>query len=42
VPASENLRKTGLPRCKKRSQEVGPPVRCNPFPCDPDRDTLPA
>ena len=21
---------------------VGPPARCNPFPCDPDRDTLPA
>ena len=26
---------------QKRSQEVGPPARCNPFPCDPDRDTLP-
>jgi hypothetical protein len=26
---------------QKRSQELGPPARCNPFPCDPDRDRLP-
>jgi hypothetical protein len=26
---------------QKRSQEVGPPARCNPFPCDPERDRLP-
>ena len=42
------LQRTGAPghkqppALKKRLQEVGPPARCNPFPCDPDRDTLPA
>jgi hypothetical protein len=30
------------PALQKRSQEVGPPATCNPFPCDPERDTLPA
>jgi hypothetical protein len=30
------------PALQRRSQQVGPPARCNPFPCDPDRDTLPA
>jgi hypothetical protein len=30
------------PALQKKSQEVGPKGRCNPFPCDPDRDTLPA
>jgi hypothetical protein len=26
---------------QKRWPEVGTPGRCNPFPCDPDRDRLP-
>src|SRR6516165_783535 len=30
------------PALQERLQEVGPSARCNPFPCDPDRDTLPA
>src|SRR6516162_4306553 len=30
------------PALQKGAIEVGPPARCNPFPCDPDRDTLPA
>jgi hypothetical protein len=33
---------SGLPALQKRSREVGLPATCNPFPCDPDRDTLPA
>jgi hypothetical protein len=28
------------PALQKRSQEVGPRARCNPFPCSPDRDML--
>jgi hypothetical protein len=31
---------TRRPRRKKGSQEVGPPGKCNPFPCAPDRDRL--
>src|SRR6516165_10201810 len=29
------------PALQKKALEVGPPARCNPFPCDPDRSTLP-
>src|ERR1700680_4685892 len=28
------------PVLQKRSHEVGPPARCNPFPCDAGRDRL--
>jgi hypothetical protein len=28
------------PALQKRWREVGPPARCNPFPCGPDRDRL--